>query len=105
MQPNNQQMAELVERIVSVARPLRVILFGSAARGEMKADSDLDVLVVMPEETPCRQTAQRLHMHLFGIPFGVDLIVTTPSILERHRENIGLVYHTILKEGKELYAA
>jgi uncharacterized protein len=105
MQPDSQQMAELVERIVSVARPLRVILFGSAARGEMKDDSDLDVLVVMPEETSCRQIAQRLHMHFFGIPFGVDLIVTTPSILEKHRENIGLVYHAILKEGKELYAA
>jgi predicted nucleotidyltransferase len=104
MQPESQQLAELVDRIVSVARPLKVILFGSAARGEMKADSDLDVLVVMPEETPCRQMAQRLHMHLFGIPFGVDLIVTTPSVLERHRENIGLVYRDILKEGKELYA-
>ena len=105
MQPESQQMAELVERIVSVARPLKVILFGSAARGEMKDDSDLDVLVVVPEGTPCRQVAQRLHMNLFGIPFGVDLMVTTPSILEKHRKNIGLVYHAILKEGKELYAA
>ncbi|HVN80901.1 MAG TPA: nucleotidyltransferase domain-containing protein [Terriglobia bacterium] len=105
MPPNSQQMSELVQRIVSVAHPLRVILFGSAARGEMKEESDLDILVVVSEGTHCRQVARTLHMHLFGIPFGVDLIVTTPSILERHREHIGLVYRTILKEGKELYAA
>lgn len=40
---------ELVKRTVEAVRPLRIILFGSAARGEMGPDSDIDLLVVMPE--------------------------------------------------------
>lgn len=39
-------LAEVVRRIVEVARPERIILFGSAARGDAGRDSDLDFLVV-----------------------------------------------------------
>lgn len=105
MQPTQAQLDELVQRIVDTVHPLRIILFGSAARGEMTQDSDFDVLVVMPEGTPRSPTAQELHRHFFGLPFPVDVIVTTPSQLEHHRNNIGLIYRTILSEGRELYAA
>jgi len=37
------------------------------------------------------------------VPF--DILVTTPSTLEKHKDNIGLIYQTILKEGREIYAA
>jgi predicted nucleotidyltransferase len=105
MQSNYPELQELVHRIVQAVNPLRIVLFGSAARGEVMPDSDVDLLVVMPEGTHRRKTGQYLHTQLIGIPFSVDVIVTTPSLLERHRENIGLIYRTILSEGKELYAA
>ena len=95
----------IVQRIVDVLHPLRIILFGSAARGEAGQDSDIDLLVVMPDGTPRLATAEKLHMRMFGIPAAVDFLVATPSDLERNRDNIGLVYRTILKEGRELYAA
>ena len=95
----------IVQRIVDVLHPLRIILFGSAARGKTGQDSDIDLLVVMPEGTPRLATAEKLHMRMFGIPAAVDFLVATPSDLERNRDNIGLVYRTILKEGRELYAA
>jgi predicted nucleotidyltransferase len=100
-----QHVEELARRIVEVAHPLRIVLFGSAARGETGPDSDVDVLVVMPEGTNRRQTAQFIHTQLFGIPLAVDVVVATPSDLERHRDNPGLVYHSILEEGRDLYAA
>jgi hypothetical protein len=34
-----------------------------------------------------------------------DLVVATPSDLEKHRDNIGLIYRNILQEGRELYAS
>lgn len=105
MQPKEQRFDELVQRIVDAVNPLRIILFGSAARGEAGQESDIDVLVIMPEGTHRRKTAQYLHTQLFGIPFSVDIIVATTGDLERHKENIGLIYRTILKEGRELYAA
>jgi predicted nucleotidyltransferase len=98
-------MNELVRRIVDAVHPLRIILFGSAARGDMRPDSDIDILVVMPDGTHRRHTAELLHTRFFGIPFGIDVMVATPTDLQRHRQNIGLIYATILDEGTELYAA
>jgi len=105
MQPTSEQLNELVQRIVETVHPLRIILFGSAARGEAGTESDIDVLVVMPEGSHRRRTSQLLHTRFFGIPFAVDILVTTPSLLEEHRDNIGLIYRQILAEGRELYAA
>ncbi len=51
MQTIESIQQEVVDRIVRAVNPLRIILFGSAAKGEMKAGSDLDVLVVMSEGT------------------------------------------------------
>lgn len=105
MTPAQKDLDELVRRIVEAVHPLRIILFGSAARGEMGPDSDLDVLVVMPDGTHRRHTGEYLHTQLFGIPYGIDIMVATPTDLEKHRHNIGLIYYAILDEGKELYAA
>lgn len=98
-------MGEIVRRIVDAVHPERIILFGSAARGEMGADSDIDMLVVMPEGTDRRGVAGYIHTKLFGIPIPVDVMVTTPSLLEKHKDNIGLIYRTVLAVGRELYAA
>jgi len=39
----------IIGRIINSVHPLRIIIFGSAARGEMAPDSDVDVMVVMPK--------------------------------------------------------
>jgi uncharacterized protein len=95
----------LVERMVKAVNPRKIILFGSAARGEMKADSDIDVLVVMPDGTPCASTARYLYQKMSGFGFPLDILVTTPSSLEKHKDNLGLIYRSILAEGKEIYVA
>lgn len=98
-------VSSLIEQVVCISHPLRIILFGSAARGQAGPESDIDLLVVMPDGTHRRHTAQRLYASIrhVGIPF--DLLVATPSDLERHRHNVGLIYGTILQEGLEVYAA
>ncbi len=105
MDTNQKAIDELVRRIVELARPLRIILFGSAARGATGPDSDVDILVVMPEGTHRRRTAQELYRRLTGIRIPFDLLVATPAVLEQHKDNIGLIYRTILQEGIEVYAA
>ena len=103
--PTPQTIEELVYRIVEGVHPQRIILFGSAARGDMRPDSDIDVLVVRPEGAHRRRTAQELHERLFGFPLPVDILVATPVDLEKHQDNLGLIYHKILREGREIYAA
>lgn len=105
MRPDQHQLEELVRRIVEAVHPLRIILFGSAARGEMGRDSDVDVMVVMPEGTHRRHTGQFIYTQLWGIPFAVDVIVATESDLRRYADDIGFVYHRVLREGRQLYAA
>ncbi len=105
MQSDLEVIEQLVQRIIELVQPLRIILFGSAARGEMGSDSDIDVLVVMPEGVHRRQTAQLLYRQIRGLGVPFDILVATPNDLERHRDNIGLIYRTILREGREVYAA
>jgi predicted nucleotidyltransferase len=51
MQPDPQILNDLVRRIVEVVQPQRIILFGSAVRGDMRPDSDIDILVAVPDGT------------------------------------------------------
>ena len=104
-QRDSQIIGDLIGRIVAAVHPLRIILFGSAARGEMGPDSDIDVLVVMPDGAHRLNTARYLYKQMFGFGHPVDIVVATPGILERHKDNIGLIYRTVLAEGKEVYAA
>ncbi len=101
----DKQINELVELIVDTVHPLRIILFGSAARGEMGKFSDVDVLVVMPEGTHRRHTAMHLYRQITEFPFAVDIIVATPGDLEKYKDTVGLIYRNVLRDGKEIYAA
>ena len=71
MRANAKQLKEIVRRIIEVAHPLRIILFGPAARGEMTKDSDIDLMVVMPPGTHRRHVAQDLFEQVGGV--GRDL--------------------------------
>jgi len=99
-----QLVSDLIGRIVSAAHPIRIVLFGSAARGELGPDSDIDVMVVLPDGTHRLNATRELYKQLSGFGFPVDIVVATPKILEQHKNNIGLIYRTVLAEGKEVYA-
>ncbi len=94
---------KLVANVVSIANPLRIILFGSAAREESGEHSDIDLLIVMPEGTHRRQTAQKLYREIKGLAVPFDIVVATTQDLEKHRDNDGLIYKNALKEGIVLY--
>jgi predicted nucleotidyltransferase len=80
-------------------------LFGSGARATMHESSDLDLLVVVPDGTHRRRTAQTIYssIHGLGVPF--DIVVATTSDLAHYGDRIGLIYRTILEEGREVHAA
>ena len=100
-----EALDRLVARVVEAVRPLRIVLFGSQARGTAGRSSDFDLLVVVPEGTPLRETARTLYRDIPCEGHSADYVVATPSLLERHRDNVGLIYRTILEEGREVYAA
>jgi uncharacterized protein len=101
----DDRIASVVDRIVEAVHPVRIILFGSAARGEARRDSDIDVLVVMPDGTHRRKTMADIYRALLGSRLDVDVVVATVSDLREYGATSGLVYKEALAEGIQLYAA
>ena len=90
-EPDQHLLDQLVERTVAAVHPLRIVLFGSAARGTMGPDSDLDVLVVVPDGAHRRRTAQVVYASLRGIGFAKDVIVVTESDVREYGDDPSLV--------------
>jgi predicted nucleotidyltransferase len=105
MKPDPAILDELVRRTVEAAHPARIILFGSAARGEMGPNSDLDILVVMPDGCDRLAVTQALHCKLSGLGIAKDLVVVQASDVEQYGRNPYLIIHSALAEGEELYHA
>jgi predicted nucleotidyltransferase len=95
---------EIVRRIVEVAQPDQIILFGSAARGEVGPDSDLDLLVIKSGVAHRRRLAQEIYLSLFGIPVPVDVVVATPDDIEAYSHKVGTILGPALREGRKIYA-
>lgn len=93
----------MIDRIVRRFQPLRIVLFGSQARGQAGPASDVDLLVVLPEVANKRQVAVEIRRMLADLPVGKDIIVTTPEEIARRGDWIGSVLRPAVREGKVLY--
>lgn len=100
---DQEKLDEIVRRIVEAVEPEKIILFGSAARGDSSSDSDVDVLVIK-EGADHWQAATRIYRKLAGVRVAVDAVVVTPQDVERYRDSHALVIAPALREGKVLYA-
>ncbi len=102
---NEKLLKEIVRRIVTVAKPEKIILFGSAARGEMGPNSDVDLLVVKRGKYHRRRVTGQIYRNMFGVGQAVDVIVVTPEEVERYHDTHCLVIKPALQEGREIYHA
>jgi len=93
----------MVERITKQFRPLRIVLFGSRARGQATASSDVDLLVVLPEVANKRHAAVEIRRVLGDLPVCKDIVVTTPEEIASRGQVIGGVLRAALREGKVVY--
>ncbi|MDI7259967.1 MAG: nucleotidyltransferase domain-containing protein [Thermodesulfobacteriota bacterium] len=96
---------EIVRRVTSAVHPVRVVLFGSAARGEMGPGSDVDLLIVVPDGTRRRDASRKAFRALSGLGIAKDVIVVTESDVKEFGENPSLVIKPALEEGREVYNA
>ena len=98
-------LEKIVQRVVTVAQPERIILFGSAAREEMGPNSDVDLLVVKSGEFDQGRVLGDIYVSLHGVGQAVDVVLVTPEQVERYRNTHYLVIAPALREGKEIYRA
>ncbi len=94
-------LAVAVERIVNGVHPQRIVLFGSQARGEAVADSDIDLLVVEDAIADRQAATVEILRMLRGIGVAKDVIVTTPARLASAAD--GAVSVTAAREGTTIY--
>ena len=82
-------------------QPDKIILFGSYAYGTPNADSDVDLLVVMPT---WNQHSQRVKIRMaLTAPFPMDLLVRTPQELQMRLREGDAFLTEIVSKGKVLY--
>jgi predicted nucleotidyltransferase len=95
---------EIVRRVLSVAQPERIILFGSAAAGTMTPDSDIDLLVL--ERTPAapREEGVRIRRALRGLDRPFDIVVMDAGWFEASKDVAGGLAYPAARYGRVIYA-
>lgn len=96
-------LPDVVEAIVRDLDPLQIIVFGSLARGEERDDSDIDLIVVLPEVTDKHAAAVALRRAAASLPVPLDVIAVDPEGLRRRRDEIGSVLRPALREGQVVH--
>jgi len=96
---------EIVRRVLSVARPDKIILFGSAATGQMTEDSDSDLLILEREPANTRQRSVEILHALVDISYPFDVIVMPSDRFERTKRFIGGIAYPANKYGRVIYEA
>lgn len=95
---------ELLNQVVSVFDPRRVILFGSRARGDTHEDSDIDLVVELDDDAPPEMmTAKVIHSARKGYHEPVDILPCRESVLRERARATGSFAHTIFTEGVVIY--
>jgi len=97
-------LATATQRLAAEFQPEEIWLFGSHAWGTPTEDSDVDLMVVVPDskETAIRRS-QRAHQCLRGLRMPKDVIVPTRSQVERYKHLRASLFHQVLASGRKLY--
>ncbi len=98
---------EMVDMIVREADPDRVILFGSRARGDARADSDVDLLIVEREpfnpQRSRRQETARLYLALRKLAIPKDLLLYSRDEFEQLKDSAHHIVGRAQREGRVLH--
>lgn len=103
---NATYLPEILRRLVDAYGPRRIYLFGSEARGDASADSDLDLAIVVEDSADDRRRSARLAAEaLWGLDRGADVVVFTESEFNGRVRVTASLPWTIAREGRLLHAA
>ncbi len=96
------EIQDIKQQIINKYKPERIILFGSAARGEFTTDSDIDILIV--KKTNKRKFDRMCEIRrLLDYNLPLDLVVYTPEEVKLATQQGNDFVKTIYDEGVVLY--
>ena len=94
---------EATRRIVEQFHPVKVILFGSHARGEADERSDIDLIVLCETFDDRSELTTAMHRAMWGLKLPCDILVFTPQEYEHEQRFPGSVARYAAREAKVLY--
>lgn len=102
---SEETIQKAVDRLVAIADPQSIFLFGSYGRGDAREGSDLDFLVVERELKSRRREMVRLHDAVRPMRIPVDIVVVSAAAFEDWKDVPGTVVHRAKAEGRVCYEA
>jgi len=96
-------LQDIVQRIVGTGNPLKIVLFGSRARGDARPDSDIDLLVIEESTLPRYRRSPRYYRATRGAFPAREIVVWTPAEIRQWELVPNHFVTTALREGKVLY--
>lgn len=93
----------IVERILRIEHPERIILFGSRARGDARPRSDYDILVIKQSDEPRHRRSAHLYTALADLPIEVNVTMYTPQEIAEWSAVPEAFVTTAIREGRVLY--
>jgi uncharacterized protein len=98
---------EIVRAVVAAVAPEKIILFGSAVRGEIGPDSDVDLLVVEKESSFHQGSrwaeSSRIRKALWNFPVPIDVLIFTPEEVDMWKDSTNHIIARSAREGRVVY--
>jgi predicted nucleotidyltransferase len=101
----DRYIAAIVNQVVDLVHPRRIILFGSANSGTWHPDSDIDLLVEVEDNQASNSVLDLLNTQVRREKVPCDFVVATTGTFNRYGTNPGLIYKDIVEKGRVVYAA
>ena len=103
---SKQDIEKLVELILQVLSPEKIILFGSYAIGNCTEESDIDLMILMNKKIDRKEKQKKMYelrTLFFDYGFEVDLILNSVTHFNDYKNYIGSINYSVNKDGKELW--
>lgn len=100
---SQETIQQVVDDIVKGVNPIKVIMFGSYARGTQSAYSDLDIFVVADMEGSSVERIRRVNSTINARGFGIDVVVRTPEQVQKSLAGRDWFVQEIFEQGRILY--
>ena len=100
-----QDLEEAVRRLVREFRPQAIYLFGSQVTGVPDRHSDVDIMVLVEDDSPTHEYYRRGYQCLRGLHVPIELHIASRSRFERFAGVFGSLQHEIQRKGVLLHAA